>query len=339
MSFEYPADYLPLLEKLAIGPGIAGVELHPEDVCGEKAELWRAVFGDELIAVKLVHRHGFDAYGGFVESTHNVDSAMVRAVEMLADGGCKVFVRLTDKGVKVRLRLRSSTAVSSGPAARAVDRDNWPLRPDELGKIAAATPVGQRACDDVEVEERASAEGQRQAELRAAAARAVLPAELHDRPFDTDLKAFAVEEITGYPSEKYGRESAKREYKRLQYAAAKKREKENAAGDKARLTVGRRRRPPCDDAFRAYIAYKFANQTQDEVGKELRKTQGRVSNWIKQVELWIGAGNALPEKYRQAIACTRTIAMDPALIDAGERQESGAKARLQDRKRRDDDDE
>jgi len=63
---------------------------------------------------------------------------------------------------------------------------------------------------------------------RAAMARAVLPPALHDSPFDTDMKGFAVEQWTGFPAEKYGNETAIRGDKRLRYAAAVKREQVEA---------------------------------------------------------------------------------------------------------------
>jgi hypothetical protein len=91
---------------------------------------------------------------------------------------------------------------------------------------------------------------------------------------------------------------------------------------------------PSQKAFAAYRTVRILRKTQLETARELGVRQGQISRWVKQVAEWIEAGNVLPDLPQ--VPHRRARAVDPEVIDMGEREDH--RTRRQREKKSDDDD-
>jgi hypothetical protein len=89
------------------------------------------------------------------------------------------------------------------------------------------------------------------------------------------------------------------------------------------------RKEPSKDAIAAYRLKLLTGQTQTELAEQLTKElkrpidQGTVSRWLRQVKVWLEAGNVLPDL--TATPGTKPMPMDPERIELGERRDGRAK--------------
>ena len=89
---------------------------------------------------------------------------------------------------------------------------------------------------------------------------------------------------------------------------------------------------PSDKAIRAYRLSVVKGGKQGQIATELRTNQGQVSRWIKDVKVWIKAGNVLPDLE----VLKKPQSIDPTVIDMGAR--SDGRTPRQREKRSDDSD-
>lgn len=97
---------------------------------------------------------------------------------------------------------------------------------------------------------------------------------------------------------------------------------------------------PSLNAFAAYRAHRLLGKTQTNIAEELSSSQravsqGQASRWVTQVAEWVEAGNVLPDFQPPT---TKPTAIDPAVIDMGERQDGLTKRQRKKRKADDADD-
>lgn len=83
---------------------------------------------------------------------------------------------------------------------------------------------------------------------------------------------------------------------------------------------------PSPNAFAAYRACRILGQKQTDVAGGLGANQGEVSRWVKQVADWITAGNVLPDLPTMS---SKPTALDPDVIEMGERQDRHTKRQRQ----------
>ena len=91
-----------------------------------------------------------------------------------------------------------------------------------------------------------------------------------------------------------------------------------AGEDGGKAGSGAAFKEPSPDAFKAYRACTVLGKTQTDVAKELNVKQWKVSRWVKKVSVYIQAGNILPDLPRLA---GKPVAVDPAVIEMGERED------------------
>ncbi len=75
--------------------------------------------------------------------------------------------------------------------------------------------------------------------------------------------------------------------------------------------------------FQAYWLDQ-AGRSQQEIAKMLNTTQGTISKWLKTVEKWKTAGNAMPEIPKAEPLDSKPVAIDPAKLDWGPRSDHRA---------------
>lgn len=79
---------------------------------------------------------------------------------------------------------------------------------------------------------------------------------------------------------------------------------------------GGTRNTPSRKAIAAYRAHRIMGMKQTDVGRRLGVGQWTVSRWCRKVENWIRAGNILPDLDASQ---AKAVAVDPAVIDMGQR--------------------
>lgn len=94
-------------------------------------------------------------------------------------------------------------------------------------------------------------------------------------------------------------------------------EPENKATDDKSQAVAQVAEPR-PEAFQAYWLLQNG-LNQGAIAEMLKTSQGNISKWIKKVNAWKAAGNAMPEIPRKPPMTSKPLSMDPEKLDLGPR--------------------